>query len=73
MNWPLALLAAYAAIAAALWVFLILDEAYHRGHVTWGGTVDALFCALLWPVIIGIILYERIGTWRKKRRGGDRP
>lgn len=72
MNWALAILTIYAVGVALLFVLLVIDEACRRKRVSCGGTVDAWFCALLWPVILGIILYERIGVWRRMWRSGQR-
>lgn len=69
MNWAEWILAVYAVIAAGLFILLLVDERRRTGRLSLAHAGDGLACSLLWPVILGIVFYERIGTWRR----GDRP
>lgn len=67
MNWAAATLWAYAAVVLLWLVGLVAEELWLRRRVTVGATVDALFCALIWPVITGFAVCELVRMRRRRK------
>lgn len=67
MNWVEASLSAYWFIAIVVLAGLVGEELWLRRRVTIGATVDALFCALIWPVISGFAVCELVRMRRRRK------